>query len=427
MKKLLIYILVFNIIFTAFVPVQVSSADAYTDGYTKIGEVSIPFAEYMPGTYFTKNGLACTCHDNNTINCVLSGPYCNCVRFVTVDGVSLDLLSVQCIGFARYCFYRLFGFIDHPNNASLYYNAGSIAYGNVTASSVRQLISSLKPGAHIRFKLAYSEHSVILLNQNSLGFTVYQCNSGGNGIAQASCVISTKTYTWESFASYAYRGIVFANMPKSYPVSLEYSDTPFTGGEYKVGNYITTDNLKLRSGNGTEFEWLDTIPYGTTLSVTEVINNWGRTSYNGKEGWICLDYAGFIPETILLIPKEDSGIYIKDSFIYGLEAGVTGEAFLAMFENERLSLNRDTAKAVGTGTVVSLTENGNTVYSATVVIAGDTNGDGLLTTFDGANVKAHLTGSTALEGAFGLAADANGNGIINTADYKLTALLMANN
>lgn len=425
MKRFLIYIFVF-IFFLSTVPTaSVSSSYTYTDGYTKIGDVSIPFAEYMPGTYFTKNGLPCTCHDNASVNCVASGADCNCLRFVDFNGESIDLLSVQCIGFARYCFYRLFGFADTYLNTSLFYNAGTLNYGQVTASNVKTLISSLKPGAHIRFKLAYSEHSVILLSQNSLGFTVYQCNSGGNGIPQSACVISTKTYTWDSFASYAYRGVLYANMPNDYPSVLEYSDTPFDKSVYTVGTYITTDNLRLRAGNGTSYEHLDTIPFGTTVTVTEVIDNWGKTSYNGIEGWICLDYATYVPEEIPLTPQKDSGIYIKDNFIYGAAAGTVGKDLLKMFEEAGLELNCGEENTVGTGTVVSVTKNGSTVYSATVVITGDTNGDGLVTTADFTNIKAHLSGNTVLEGAFWLAADANGNGVTTTADYKLIALRLS--
>ena len=199
----------------SFVPIVASSSYEYTDGYVKIGETVIPFREYMPGDYFTKNGSACTCHELSSIDCIASGVYCNCMRFVNIDGQDVDLLSVQCIGFARYCFYRLFGFADTYLNTSLFYNAGTLSYGQVTATTVKNLISSVKPGAHIRFKLASSEHSVILLSQNSEGFTVYQCNSGGNGIPNSSCVISTKTYTWESFATYAYRGVLYAKIGRA--------------------------------------------------------------------------------------------------------------------------------------------------------------------------------------------------------------------
>ena len=55
--------------------------------------------------------------------------------------------------------------------------------------------------------------------------------------------------------------------------------------------YKTTANLNVRSGNNTSATILTSIPKGTTITVTEVKNNWGKTSYGGKTGWISLDYA----------------------------------------------------------------------------------------------------------------------------------------
>lgn len=425
MKKFVLYILVIIICLNTFSPLAVSSY-TYKDGFVKIGEVSMPFSEYMPGTYFTKDGTPCTCHDKNTVNCVLSGDDCNCLRFITVNGKELDLLAVQCIGFARYCFYRLFGFIDHDMNSSLFYNAGTIENGQVTADSVKNLINTLKPGAHIRFKLAYTEHSVILLSKSDKGFTVYQANSGGNEIPQGNCIVSTKTYTWESFAAYAYRGIVFAHMPNSYPENIEYSDTPFEPLVYKLGQYKLTDNLKLRAGNGTSYEWLDTLPKGTVINVTEVKDNWGAVNYNGKFGWICLDYASYSGvSSEVLIPKANSGIYIKNGFVFGISYGTNGQQLLASFDNNNIVTSCTDDETVATGTTISIKENDKIVYTATVVVKGDVNGDGLVTTSDCVAIRSQLITDSMQNDAYFLAADINGNGIINTTDYKLTSMIMS--
>ncbi len=54
---------------------------------------------------------------------------------------------------------------------------------------------------------------------------------------------------------------------------------------------VTADpSLRLRSGAGTSYEKLADIPYGTTLTITKISNNWGYTTYNGKTGWVSLDY-----------------------------------------------------------------------------------------------------------------------------------------
>ncbi len=425
MKKLLLYILTLALLFAVISFPADAAADTYTysDGYAKIGDVVIPFPEYMPGAYFTKNGKACTCHDNVYINCVASGEYCNCIRFINIDGTEVDLLSVQCIGFARYCFYRLFGFTDTYQNTSLFHNVGTIEGGYVTETSVKSLITKLKPGAHIRFKLAYTEHSIVLLSQNDDGFTVYQCNSGGNGIPNESCIISTKTYTWESFASYAYRGVVFANMPNVYPDNVEGSDKPFDS-PYKCGKYTTTDNLKLRSGNGTNYEWIDTLPKGATVTVNKVSGVWGMVNWNGKTGWISLEYASYLGLDGILLPKANSGIFVKDGFVYGVSLGCTEEKLLASFENEGLITSCIGSENVGTGTTITQTQADGAENVWTLVVTGDTNGDGILNTSDCLNIKAELALLKKLEGAYFAAADINGNGICNTTDYKLLTKLL---
>lgn len=69
-------------------------------------------------------------------------------------------------------------------------------------------------------------------------------------------------------------------------------------GAYGFGAYtINTNgiNLVLRSGAGTGYSKVTSVPDGTTLNVTQVNGNWGYASYNGYSGWICLDYTAYAP------------------------------------------------------------------------------------------------------------------------------------
>ena len=49
--------------------------------------------------------------------------------------------------------------------------------------------------------------------------------------------------------------------------------------------------VNLRSKASTSGKILTAIPYGTALTVTQVSGNWGKTTYNKKTGWVCLDYC----------------------------------------------------------------------------------------------------------------------------------------
>lgn len=59
----------------------------------------------------------------------------------------------------------------------------------------------------------------------------------------------------------------------------------------QAGTYKVNANLNLRSGNSTGTSILTTIPKGTSVSVSQVSNGWGKTTYSGKTGWIYLTYA----------------------------------------------------------------------------------------------------------------------------------------
>ena len=54
---------------------------------------------------------------------------------------------------------------------------------------------------------------------------------------------------------------------------------------------VTSQNLKLRSGAGTDYDQLDVIPYGTVLNVQGSLGSWYQVKYNNKEGYVCGDYT----------------------------------------------------------------------------------------------------------------------------------------
>lgn len=78
---------------------------------------------------------------------------------------------------------------------------------------------------------------------------------------------------------------------KNTPAKVDGTATTTT---YLTGHYKTTDPLNLRSSYSTSSSILLTIPAGKTVVVTRVYNNqWGEVEYNGKSGWICLDYTQY--------------------------------------------------------------------------------------------------------------------------------------
>lgn len=73
-----------------------------------------------------------------------------------------------------------------------------------------------------------------------------------------------------------------------------YVETTVTTTVAKVGDKVevaNTDNVNFRTGAGTGYALLGTIPRGTVLTVSEVSGKWFRVNYNGKDGWFSSDYA----------------------------------------------------------------------------------------------------------------------------------------
>lgn len=68
----------------------------------------------------------------------------------------------------------------------------------------------------------------------------------------------------------------------------------FETGEYR----INASSLRVRSGPDTTFDTVtDSVPYGKTVTVTEVSGDWGKIVYKGKTGWISLLYADFVEDS----------------------------------------------------------------------------------------------------------------------------------
>ena len=64
-----------------------------------------------------------------------------------------------------------------------------------------------------------------------------------------------------------------------------------TSSSAQAGVYKINANLNLRSGNSTSTSIMTTIPKGSSVTVSQISNGWGKTTYSGKTGWIYLSYA----------------------------------------------------------------------------------------------------------------------------------------
>lgn len=67
---------------------------------------------------------------------------------------------------------------------------------------------------------------------------------------------------------------------------------------YHTGIYQTTGTLNFRTGAGVSYQSVAMIKIGTQLAVTKTYKdggyNWGQVTYNGKTGWIALEYTKYL-------------------------------------------------------------------------------------------------------------------------------------
>ncbi len=152
------------------------------------------------------------------------------------DGVYL--YSTQCLGFARWCQYKLFGYHKASAGDKFYYVTVNGVYrvypGNLTTKILKELVLASKPGAHLR---TYSSgHSMIITEITEDGFSIVQCNGSNNNEYSdwKQNYIGTYTYTWDSYVSSTYgaRGIEFIELPYDYPYGEDHTEHRFTGHYY---------------------------------------------------------------------------------------------------------------------------------------------------------------------------------------------------
>lgn len=117
-----------------------------------------------------------------------------------------------------------------------------------------------------------------------------------------------------------------------------------------------------------------------------------------------------------------SGKYKIDKYITGVEPGTSVSSFLSGFSCNGGTLkvlttaNTENTGTVGTGNKLAVYVNGTLVETKEIVIYGDVNGDGKVTTVDAIKLNRYTIGKATLSGVYLTAADASRDGKVNALD-----------
>lgn len=94
----------------------------------------------------------------------------------------------------------------------------------------------------------------------------------------------------------------------SEPIEDLPEETPIEPVKYK----ITASALNVRK-NAVDGEVIGVIAKGTVVEVTAVLSGWGKISYNGRDGWISLEYAETFTQE--LIPLKIESIILNKNLV----------------------------------------------------------------------------------------------------------------
>ena len=180
------------------------------------------------------------------------------------------------------------------------------------------------------------------------------------------------------------------------------------------------------------------LPDGLTLSENGTISGtpleYGEFTIEVKANLLDKLYSDPITLTLNILEKprkieisEDSRYTIDDEgYLIGVKDRTTLKSLLDSFKdityikvhNAKNDEITSENAIIGTGYTVSLIHGEEIVHKITVVVKGDTSGDGKIGTLDHQRVRAHFLRTYTLEGAYLLAADTNGDGKVGTLDHQ---------
>lgn len=203
--------------------------------------------------------------------------------------------------------------------------------------------------------------------------------------------------SWWNFQGYIYLGDFSGSTSTTQATTKKVT---YTTGTYKTD---VDDYLKMRSGAGTSYSSIAFVPNNVTLNVTKVSTaggyTWGYTSYNGKTGWVALDFCAFVSSSTVqpTTAKATQPATVQPTTVQATTAPVT--------------------------TQPSNDNNNDTPY-----MIGDVNLDGHVDVLDATEISKYIVSISTLSDVQRELADYNHDGEINIVDAtEIQKLVVGNN
>lgn len=209
--------------------------------------------------------------------------------------------------------------------------------------------------------------------------------------------------SWWNFQGYIYLGDFSGSTSTTQATTKKVT---YTTGTYKTN---VDDYLKMRSGAGTSYSSIAFVPNNVTLNVTKVSTaggyTWGYTSYNGKTGWVALDFCTFV-----------SSSTVQPTTAKATQPATTVPA---------ATVQPTTVQAT---TAPVTTQPSNDNNNDTPYMIGDVNLDGHVNVVDATEISKYIVSISTLSDVQRELADYNHDGEINVVDAtEIQKLVVGNN
>lgn len=181
--------------------------------------------------------------------------------------------------------------------------------------------------------------------------------------------------------------------------------------------------LNLRSGAGTGYSVLTTIPNGTELSISAENGNWAKTTYSGKTGWVSMTY---IKKVVAQEPANNGGTAVKGDLLLFTSLNAPMKESTDMFTATLANIPKSTLlraqNVSGNWYKVSYSGKTGWVHSVYCVDSvGDLNDDGYVNSLDAVMILKYSVGEAELTETQLRRGDIDSSGTVDAVD-ALTVL-----
>ncbi len=380
---------------------------------------------FKKGASFYKGSLSTSAATGTVINATKS--FAINVSSVNINGTTTDLSSYTYQGFG---YYNDMVFVPVTNeNVSII-----IVYSGVSVAS-----GTIKSKSDLSFRITSSTYSAL--------FEMESCGIGPDGLLyfntnRRKSSSDTNHDGVHYFENFNFSSLATGTYSVTAPAEIDVGETaavswtaPTHVIKYNYSAVLNNNGVKttLASKTGTTSKSF-TVPAVTEGdSITVTVDAVGPVDTKTVTKTININNP--VPSDITASDTNIKKDLTDDGYFKGFKKDTSVADALSKFAQDKAYLQiRDRSGNViadtgvlCTGYTVNIVDGTNVKKSYTIVVTGDCNGDGTITSSDYISQMSHITGASTMIGAFLLAGDVNGDNSLSASDYASTLATLQGN